>query len=98
MKYYIDTSIWRDYHENRSGNHKQLGRLAIRFFYKAIQENSILQFSDFVVVELSRKFSEAEIHRIFSIFYHLSILEYVKISRDKHFKKLTDICEFKQHI
>lgn len=34
LKYYIDTAIWRDLHENRKDKNKPLGELALKLFRK----------------------------------------------------------------
>ena len=67
MKYYIDACIWRDYFENRSDNFRPLGEWALRFMKKVIEEQGFILYSDLVIDELSKFYTESEIKSIFSI-------------------------------
>ena len=66
-KYYIDTSIWIDYYENRRDNLRPLGDWAFELFKKIRASNEIALYSDLVVDELLEKFTEAEVWQIFNI-------------------------------
>jgi predicted nucleic acid-binding protein len=66
-KYYIDTSIWRDYYENRADNLRPLGEWAFELFKKIRANNEIALYSDLVVDELLERFTEAEVRQIFNI-------------------------------
>ena len=71
QRFYLDTSIWRDYYENRSDSSKQLGRLALQLLLKIIKQDGQIFYSDFVVQELMIKYSKEEISTIFSIIFNL---------------------------
>ena len=52
-KYYIDTSIWMDVYENRTGfNKESLGRYALKLFHHIRKENHKLIISDVLIREL----------------------------------------------
>ena len=67
QKFYLDTSIWRDYSENRSDKYLPLGELALTFINKAIENKNFILYSDFVVEELKIKYDEEEINKIRSL-------------------------------
>lgn len=78
-KYYIDTSIWRDYYENRNDNFRPLGEWALDFFKKAIKEESLFLYSDIVDEELKKEYGEDKIKDILDIINRINLLEKVKI-------------------
>ncbi|MFH0978999.1 MAG: PIN domain-containing protein [Candidatus Woesearchaeota archaeon] len=51
-KYYVDSSIWRDYFENRVDRFRPLGEWAFEFLRKAAAENDIIIISDVLIDEL----------------------------------------------
>ena len=65
--YYLDTSIWRDYYENRSDKFRPLGEWALRLINKIIKDKDLILYSDFVVEELKVKYNEGEINNIFQV-------------------------------
>jgi len=83
QKFYFDTSIWRDYYENRSDSTKSLGELALQLIKKIIEEDNLVLYSDFVVQELMVKYSIEEINTILSIIYKLNLLVKVPISKEQ---------------
>ncbi|MEK6827821.1 MAG: type II toxin-antitoxin system VapC family toxin [Nanoarchaeota archaeon] len=64
-KYYIDTAIWRDLHENRKDKSKNLGELAFESFKKIRANKEKIVYSDFVVEELSRAYDKQTINKLF---------------------------------
>jgi len=78
-KYYLDSSIWRDYYENRSDKFKPLGEWALMLIHKIIKEKSYILYSDFILKELSIKYSQEEIKNIFDIVNKKQLLLRVKI-------------------
>jgi len=66
-KYYIDTSIWRDYYEDRSDGIRPLGEFAFRFFSYCIESESIILYSNLVLEELGTAYSGDEIKKIMGI-------------------------------
>jgi predicted nucleic acid-binding protein len=67
MKYYIDTSIWRDLHEDRKDRFRPLGDWAFELFRKIRENNEIVVFSDLIVDELSKDYDTGTIRNIFTI-------------------------------
>lgn len=67
MRFYIDTSIWMDYYENRRDRFRPLGEWAFRLFKKIEKDNDVVLCSDFVVDELTDKYTEDKIKEIFDI-------------------------------
>lgn len=64
-KYYFDTSIWRDYYEDRSDNIRPLGEFALQLIRKIINDRGVIFYSDWVIKELSVEYSEEDIIKIF---------------------------------
>ncbi len=61
----MDTCIWRDFYENRfskAGN--PIGKYAADLFIKVIKTKSRILFSEALVWELKRDYSEKEIERL----------------------------------
>ena len=77
-RYYIDTAIWRDLHENRKDKSKNLGELAFGLFVKIRSNKEKIIYSDFVVEELSRAYDEQTISKLFKNVS--AVLERVEIS------------------
>lgn len=82
-KYYIDTSIWRDFYEDRKDRFRPLGEWAFELFKKIIREKSIVLYSKLVIEELLNDFSMEEIKKIFSIVDDKGLLEEVEISQSQ---------------
>ena len=81
MKYYVDTSIWRDYYEDRKDNLKPLGEFAFEFFRKVKINNDKILYSDLVIEELNKAYNNDEIKQIFNIIQEDNLLEKVEISK-----------------
>ncbi len=64
-KYYIDTSIWRDLHENRKDKSKNLGELAFESLKRIRTNKEKIIYSDFVVEELSSAYDKQTINKLF---------------------------------
>ena len=64
-RYYIDTAIWRDLHENRKDKSKHLGELAFELFRKIRVNKEKILYSDFVVEEMSHAYDKQTIEKIF---------------------------------
>ena len=87
-KYYIDTAIWRDLHENRKDKSKNLGELAFEAFKKIRINKEKIVYSDFVFEELSHAYDEQTINKLFKDASEL--LEKVKINEGQ-FKEAADL-------
>ena len=87
-KYYIDTAIWRDLHENRKDKSKNLGELAFEAIKKIRMNKEKIVYSDFVFEELSHAYDEQTINKLFKDASEL--LEKVKINEGQ-FKEAADL-------
>src|SRR3989338_3461557 len=63
-KYYIDTAIWRDLHENRKDKSRNLGELAFEFFKKIRTNKEKIVYSDFIVEELSHAYDKQTVDKL----------------------------------
>ncbi len=90
-KYYLDTSIWVDYFEDRKDNLKPLGEFAYIFLKTCITKNNIIIYSELVIFELTSIYSYFP-NKIFSSFEKImcnskispkQIQEAEKISRER---------------
>lgn len=68
VKYYIDTSVWRDYFEDRSDGLKPLGEFAFQFLKKCTEKKDILLVSDIVKKELYNHLPKETVKEIFVSF------------------------------
>jgi predicted nucleic acid-binding protein len=82
-KYYIDTAIWRDLHENRKDRFRPLGEWAFELF-KVIRANKEeVLYSDMVIDELSKDFDKEKIHNLFDIARQEKLLKKVEINGEQ---------------
>ena len=79
---YLDTSIWRDYFEDRKDSIRPLGEFAFQFLKCCGAEGCLVLYSEFVVYELRKDYSEEEINLVFSSF--MDFLVEVPISPAQH--------------
>jgi len=85
IKYYFDTCIWRDFYENRFGySGRPLGSLANRLFLHVMKKKQILLFSDLVVSELKKDYSENDIVNMLNFLYISGILQKVNFSKKNY--------------
>lgn len=56
-KYYLDTSIWMDYYEDRKDPSKDLGEFAFRLLQKLLIKKSTIVVSNFIQKELETMYS-----------------------------------------
>lgn len=89
-KYYIDTAIWRDLHENRKDKNKPLGELAFELFRKIRANKEKILYSDFVVKELSSAYDKQTIKKLFKKVSKL--IEKAKIS-EEHVTEAEALCK-----
>jgi len=76
--YYIDTSVWRDYYENRVAGAKPLGEFAFQFFRYCKQNKCIILFSDLVIHELGTAYNNNEIKEMMRIVSDYGLLKKVQ--------------------
>ncbi len=81
QKYYLDSSIWRDYYEDRSDKFRPLGEWALKLINNIIKNKDYILYSDFIIEELEIKYSKEEIKNIFDIINKRSLLLKVEISK-----------------
>lgn len=67
-RYYIDTCIWRDYLENREDRFRPLGQWALSLFQLIEENDEKLLYSDIVLDELRKRFSNTQINELFRSF------------------------------
>ncbi|MDD5163016.1 MAG: PIN domain-containing protein [Candidatus ainarchaeum sp.] len=67
-KFYLDTSIWRDYFEDRSDGVRPLGEFAFQFLKNCAKKGFTILVSDTVILELKKDFSEEQISDFFNPF------------------------------
>ncbi|MDO8537795.1 MAG: PIN domain-containing protein [archaeon] len=67
-KFYVDTSIWRDYFEDRKDNMKPLGEFAFQFLKKCKERNYIIIITNEVIRELLIDYSKERVQKIFENF------------------------------
>ena len=67
-RFYVDTSVWRDFFEDRKDSIRPLGEFAFGFLKKCREEKLEVLVSDAVLFELKLRFSEAQLSHHFSSF------------------------------
>jgi len=95
QKFYLDSSIWRDYYENRSDNFRPLGEWALKLINSIIENEDYIIYSDFIVKELKIKYSEKEIKDIFEIAGKRNLLLKADISESQA-KEAAVLCKKKK--
>ena len=74
-KYYLDTSIWRDYFENRNDGLRPLGEWAFELIKMIIRNKDLFLYSDVVIQELRKRYSDEDINKIFAVARADNLLE-----------------------
>jgi len=67
-RFYLDTSIWRDFLEDRKDSLRPLGEFAFQFLKKCRETNAEIIVSDAVVFELKAGLSDELVKEIFTSF------------------------------
>jgi predicted nucleic acid-binding protein len=71
-KYLLDTAIWIDFGEDRVGfNGEPLGEYAFKLLSEIKTRGSIIVVTDFLIKELEKKYSVAQINGLFRPFERL---------------------------
>jgi len=78
-KYYLDTSVWRDYYEERKDSSKDLGEFAFLLLSRLLASNSRIVVSTFLLRELERDYTLEKIRGIMRPFE--SLLERATVSK-----------------
>lgn len=82
-KYYIDTCIWRDFHENREDKFRPLGEWAFEMFRMIKETNSLVLYSDLTVDELSKDYNPEQINEIFKIMSEAGLLKKIELKKQQ---------------
>lgn len=81
IKYYLDTCIWRDHYENRTGFlGRKLGKYATNLFKRLIEKRRRILFSRLTYSEMKISYTEQEIDNMLNILFKIGLLEKVEIS------------------
>ena len=89
-KYYLDTSIWMDYYEDRTDPSKDIGEFAFRLLCKLLASKSRIVVSTFLLRELETAYSLDKIRGLTLHFEKL--MEKVDVS-DKQREEAKKIAE-----
>lgn len=90
-KYYLDTSIWRDYCENRSDKFRPLGDWALRLLNQIDSEGDKIIVSEIIIIELEKRFKKEEINNIFEPFKKAFIYVNISEKQRKEMRLLNNI-------
>lgn len=63
MRFYLDTSIWMDYFEDRKGKYIDYGNSAFKLLIKALRESIKIVVSDAILHELERFYAFEQIRQ-----------------------------------
>lgn len=91
-KFYLDSSIWRDYYENRSDKFRPLGDWALKLINIIIENQNFILYSDLIIEELEIKYNKEEISKIFEIISKRNLLFKV-IILDSQAKEAAILCK-----
>jgi len=89
-RYYLDTSIWRDLHENRTDRFRPLGEWAFELIRKIREERQMILYSEIVLAELSKDYNNAE--QVMEIAAKENILQKTDIT-EKQVKEAHNLCK-----
>jgi predicted nucleic acid-binding protein len=83
-RYYLDTCIWRDFYESRiSRDGKAIGECAYNLILKLLSRKQNILFSEFVVMELEREYSEQEIEEMLGFMLNTGLLTRIEPNKDE---------------
>lgn len=84
-KYLLDTCIWRDFYENRiSKIGRPLGIYASNLIRKILKNKDEIFYSDSLIWELKRRYSEEEIKDLLNILFLTKTLVKIEIKKEEH--------------
>jgi predicted nucleic acid-binding protein len=92
-RFYLDTSIWLDFFENRNEPNMPKGEWAKKLVKKIIQKGDLIVYSDLVLQELeNERYSSFEVDNLFfelrqNLLYVESTLAEIKRAKDLSFKR-----------
>ena len=71
--FYLNTSIWRDYFEDRNDGLKPIGEFAFQFLMKCVSRKNKIIVSNEVKNELMNYFSNEKVQEVFSSFKEIIV-------------------------
>src|SRR3989338_2718659 len=91
-KYWLDTSIWRDFYEDRiskAGN--PLGEYAAKLFMKILKRKDRILFSESLIWELKKDYDEEGINVMLNLLFMNNVLVKIEITKEEYLesKKLS---------
>ncbi|MFH1668320.1 MAG: PIN domain-containing protein [Candidatus Woesearchaeota archaeon] len=79
-RFYLDTCIWRDHFEDRTGpGGRPLGKYATQLLMKIIRDKDIIIISDAIIAELKKGFYDDEISDILNVLQAMGSVENIPI-------------------
>jgi predicted nucleic acid-binding protein len=85
-KFYLDTSVWRDYFEDRKDNMRPLGEFAFRFLKNCEERNDVVIVSNAVEKELLDHYARDRVNEVFLSFVEIIVkIEYSKEQSEEAF-------------
>lgn len=88
LKYYLDTSIWMDYYEEREDPSKNIGYIAFKLLSFLLASKSKILVSNFLLRELETAYSIDIIRGIFFPFQNLVIKVEISESQREEAKRI----------
>ena len=85
-QFYLDTSIWRDYFEDRKDNLRPLGEFAFQLLKKCVERKDTIIVSNAVEKELLDCYAREKVNAVFSSFSESILkIEYSKGQSEEAF-------------
>lgn len=79
MRFYIDTCVWRDHHEDRVGKGgRDLGKESSQMLWRIIKNKNTIIFSDIVIRELQNYYLEEDVKQLFTWLATLTSTEFIE--------------------
>jgi predicted nucleic acid-binding protein len=80
-KYIVDSCIWRDFYEDRvSKSGRPLGQYAYDLFVKILKRSDTILFSETLIEELRRYYSEEKVNEMLNLVTHIGTLTRIEIT------------------
>ena len=92
MKYYLDTAIWMDLHENRADKFRPLGDWAFELFRMIRKNKDTVLYSNLVIEELLNYYDKDEADKIIKMAIEERALEKVEITGN-HTREASILCK-----
>jgi predicted nucleic acid-binding protein len=84
-QYLIDTCIWRDFYENRFGKSRRpIGKYATDLFMEILKNKDKILFSEALVRELKKDYSEEDINDMLNLLFINKTLLRIEITKEEY--------------